>query len=104
MTDSQQDNQELSTKQRLNQETAKISWKELELFFAKGNLLCVSKGEDLVTTAEQIIHNEKDKIENLIKKDKITFATPEWVTQNCQPETQLWAVVVAPYVLCQLRS
>lgn len=89
-------------KHKLNLETAKISWKELELFFAKGNLLVIEPDEDLVEVAELIASNQPDKIEKLILDKKISFVVPDWVRKNCQPTTDLWAVVVAPYVLCQL--
>ena len=93
---------EISLTERLNSETAKISWKELELFFAKGNLICVSKKRDLIEVAEQIIKNEQAEIEELILSKEIEFANPEWVQNNCNDNPSLWAVVVAPYVLCQL--
>ncbi|TQV87483.1 DUF2288 family protein [Aliikangiella coralliicola] len=95
---------ELTTKQKLNLETAQISWKELQLFFAKGNLLRVSEHKDLVEVAEKIASNQQDDVETLILSKEIAFATPQWVKKNCQPTTQLWAVVVAPYVLCQLAT
>ncbi len=87
---------------KLNLETAKISWKELELFFAKGNLLIVEKNQDLITVAKQIASNEASKIENLIIKQEISFATASWVKQYCLDNPELWAVVVAPYVVAQL--
>ncbi len=95
-------NEELPLKQKLNLETAQISWQELELFFAKGCLLQVEKGLDLVTIAEQVASNQKDQIEALILNKKIAFVTAEWAKKNCQPTTQVWAVVIAPYVICQL--
>ena len=93
---------EIPLDQRLNLETAKLNWKELEMFFAKGNLLQIAKGEDLITTAELIASNNQDELEKLILSKKIEFATPEWIRNNCQPSTELWTLVVAPYVLCQL--
>ena len=96
--------QELTLKQKLNLETAQISWKELQLFFAKGNLLRVSENKDLIEVAEKIASNQQDEVETLILSKEIAFITPEWVKKNCEPTTQLWAVVIAPYVLCQLVS
>lgn len=92
---------ELTLKQKLNMETAKLHWKDLQLFFAKGNLLRVEPSEDLLTVAEYIASNNQTQIEQLIAESKIAFATPEWVKNNCKTDTLLWTVVVAPYVLCQ---
>lgn len=93
---------ELTLQQKLSLETAKISWKELELFFAKGSLLQVSPGKDLVKVAEQIALNQAKDIEELILAKDIEFVTSEWAKNNCSNNPSLWAVVVAPYVLCQL--
>ena len=92
---------ELTLTEKLNMETAKISWKELELFFAKGNLLKVSRQQDLVKVAEKVAANQQHEIESLILTRQIEFVTPEWVKKYCIDNPSLWAVVVAPYVLCQ---
>lgn len=95
---------ELTLKQKITLETAKISWKELELFFAKGNLLQVSTNKDLVEVAEQIASNQEQDIEKLILAKDIEFVTPEWAKNNCSNSPTLWAVVVAPYVICQIAK
>jgi len=92
---------EISTKDKLNLETAKIKWKDLELFFAKGSLIRVAAELDLVNTASLIAENDFQEVEGLIANQKIEFVTPSWAQQHCKPETEMWAVVVAPYVLCQ---
>ncbi|MET1253837.1 DUF2288 family protein [Aliikangiella maris] len=94
----------LPLKTKLNLETAKLKWKELELFFAKGNLLVVSTRRDLIEVAAQIAENKKDEIETLILNKDIEFAGPQWVKTNCQNNPDLWTVVVAPYVVCQLTK
>lgn len=94
--------EELTLKQKLNLETAQISWRELELFFAKGNLLCVAQNRDLITVAEQIADNNQAEIEALILAKDIEFVSSEWVKKHCAKNPTLWAVVVAPYVVCQL--
>lgn len=93
---------EIPLEQRFNSETAKISWKELEVFFAKGNLLQIANGEDIISVAQLIVSNAQDDIETLILNKRIEFVTPQWIKQNCQATTELWTLVVAPYVLCQL--
>lgn len=95
---------EIPLKQRLNLETAQISWKELELFFAKGNLLCIDPKIDLINTAELLVANNKEKLEQLIAENQISFVTPQWIKHNCLPTTKLWSVVIAPYVICQLAE
>ncbi len=95
---------ELSTQQKLNLETASIEWKDLQLFFAQGKLLVVEPQSDLVKVASLIADNQLEELENLIKQQRIEFATPDWVRTNCEQTTSLWAVVVSPYVICQLNQ
>jgi hypothetical protein len=94
----------LSIAEKLNLETAVVAWKEIERFFARGNLLQVEPGCDLINVAQAIAENDATKIESLIGQNKIAFATIEWVKAHCQAETQLWTLVVAPYVICQLKQ
>ncbi len=95
---------EISTQQKLNLETASIEWKDLQLFFAQGKLLVVEPNSDLVRVASLIADNELKELESLIEQQKIEFATPDWVKNHCQQSTSLWAVVVSPYVICQLKQ
>ena len=96
--------EELSQKEQLNLETAVIHWKALETFFAQGKLLIVAPSGDLVDTASIIAENSVTKLETLINSQMIEFASPEWVRKHCTDKTDLWAVVVSPYVLAQLQS
>jgi len=97
-------NDSLSTKDKLNLETAKIEWKDLQLFFAQGKLLVVEPSSDLVEVAAIVADNSIEKLENLIAKSQVSFATPSWIKLNCQETTLLWAVVVSPYVIAQLEK
>ncbi len=94
---------QISTNDKLNLETATISWKELELFFAKGKLLVIEETMDLVKVASIIASNDTDALSELIERHSVVFATTDWVKKHCKPETEFWAVVVSPYVIAQLK-
>jgi len=94
--------QQLSIKEQLNLETAEVYWPEIQLFFAQGRLLVVATNLDLVEVASLIADNQADQLKILIDNKQVSFASPEWVKNNCDDSTLLWAVVVAPYVLTQL--
>lgn len=95
---------ELTTKEKLNQETAILTWKELEVFFAQGKLLTVDPSCDLIDVASQISDNDAKQLQHLVDKNLIQFATPNWIKENCNDKTQLWTVVIAPYIITQLHS
>ena len=88
---------------KLNGETAIVAWKEIERFFAKGDLLLIEQGVDLINCAADMSLDNKDEIGRLIKDEKIKAMSLEFVKANCQPETEFWTVVVAPYILAQLK-
>ncbi|MCW8887703.1 MAG: DUF2288 domain-containing protein [Gammaproteobacteria bacterium] len=87
--------------QKLNGETAKLSWKELEPHFARGVVVRVDSSLDLVQVAMSFSRDDRDKVETLMNSGSIATASDSdainWT--ECQPS--FWAVVVAPWVLIQ---
>ncbi len=88
---------------KLNGETAIVAWQEIERFFAKGNLLLVEKGVDLINCAADMSMDNGEEIGKLINEEKIQAMPVDFVKANCKPETEFWTVVVAPYILAQLK-
>lgn len=90
----------LSTK--LNLETAQISWKELEPFFASGKLIAVDSSLDMLLVAEQIVADNSAKIKEWMSAGLVDQVSDQqaliWVDKN----PLLWAVVIKPWVLVQL--
>ncbi len=86
---------------KINNETAKAHWKELEVFFARGQILLVAKGLDLVGVAVDLSLDNKDSIEALLNSNQLIQPTIDWVKDNCNEETDFWTTVVSPYVLIQ---
>ena len=52
-------------------ETASITWKELEPFFAKGALLWVDPSLDLIAAAEAVATDEGEKVAAWLAEDKV---------------------------------
>ena len=97
-------NEDITIQQKLNLETATIEWKDLQVFFAQGKLLIVEAHTDLIEVASLIADNQVSKLEALIESQELAFATPDWIKANCQDDSLLWAVVVSPYVVAQLKA
>jgi len=89
---------------KLNGETAIVAWKEIERFFAKGNLLLIDQSVDLINCAADLSLDNTKEIKPLIDAEKIQRMPIEFVKANCKPETEFWTVVVAPYILSQLKK
>lgn len=88
---------------KLNGETAVVAWKEIERFFAKGSLLLVEQGVDLIQCAADMSMDNGEEVGKLINEEKIQAMPVDFVKANCKPETEFWSVVVAPYILAQLK-
>ena len=92
---------DLELLQKLNLETGKISWPELQRYFARGVLVIVSDGADLVATAKAVSEDDKNYIEELTKNGTLIRAHDEHARRWQQTDPVFWAVVVAPWVLVQ---
>lgn len=86
---------------RLNMETAKIGWSELQRQFAKGVVFKVAAELDLVETAARIIHDEKNTVNDWLNQKKLVQASTEDARRWNETDSDLWAVVVAPWILVQ---
>ncbi len=87
---------------KLSLETALISWRELEVHYARGSVIQVSAELDLVEAGLQLIQDSKTQFEawladNLIHSPETTDAAA-WHAQDAQ----VWALVIAPWVLIQV--
>ena len=86
---------------KLNLETARLAWPELERHFARGVVVKIAPGTDLVDAALQFAENNAAQIEGWLAEGRVAraeFADAEdWHAR--QP--RFWAVVVAPWVLVQ---
>ncbi len=90
-------------KQKIFSETARVSWTELETFYAKGNIIWVSEQLDLIEMALKFAEDDTAAIQNYLVSGDIEKMTPVKATQWHQQQPQLWATVVAPWILVQQR-
>ena len=88
-------------KAKLNLETSQIPWKELQRFFASGLAIQVSSELDLVEVAYQMSIDNKDQIECWLNARQIRQVSDEQALAWYQAETEVWAVVVKPWILVQ---
>lgn len=87
----------------LHAETATIEWKDLERFFARGNLLRVSSDLDLVDTAVEMANDNKPVIEQWVAENRLSGVSNEEAELWSNGNSTLWSVVVLPWILVQQR-
>lgn len=92
---------ELTTSQKLNLETARIGWVELQRVFAMDRLVIVDRGLDLVKIAADFVDDNHDLIEPLLQSGQVRRALTEDARRWQEAQPDFWAVVAAPWVLVQ---
>jgi len=89
---------------KLLAETAKISWTELERFFARGMLLRVARDLDLVTVAVAIAEDDAAQVAQWLSSGLVERTTSDTAADWADRDPELWAVVVSPWVCVQERG
>lgn len=97
------DNQEQAEifRAKINLETSKIAWTELQRFFANGLLVFVSTELDLVDVAFAFSNDDKATVEQWMAQQKLGLVTDEQAKVWLATNEVLWAVVVKPWILVQ---
>jgi len=92
---------EVKVQDLLNAQTGKLSWPELARHFARGVVVRVSAGQDLLKIAESLVGDQSDEIEQLYEQGLLRRALDDDAITWQENSTEFWAVVVAPWVLVQ---
>ena len=86
---------------KINLETARLPWAELERHFAQGTVVYVSEELDLVDVAVRISHDDKAAIAAWMAEGKVGKVTDLQAQTWAQSEALLWTSVVNPFILVQ---
>jgi hypothetical protein len=86
---------------KLNHETARMHWEELQRFFAAGLVVVVDNTLDLIEVAVAFTNDDRPAVEAWMGQQKVAKASDAdaaaWLAQSAQ----LWTVVVRPWILVQ---
>lgn len=82
-------------------ETARLGWKELERHFARGDVIRVAVGTDLIDAALLIAENNAAEAQIWMADARIARAELADAEGWHARQPMFWAVVVAPWVLVQ---
>ncbi|SFH81135.1 hypothetical protein SAMN05216206_0345 [Pseudomonas guineae] len=84
-------------------ETAAITWQELQPTFARGALLLVDAAQDLIAVAQAVAQNDQAKVAAWLAAGQVSRVDDSRAEDLLSRDPELWAVVVAPWVLAQER-
>ena len=91
-------------KAKIIAETARISWIELQRFFAQGKLIKVNSSLDLIEVALALAQNNQAQTTDYMAKNDIEYVNDDDAKRWFENSTTLWASVVKPWVLVQERN
>ena len=89
---------------KLNTETAKADWAELQPFFAKGQLILVDSRLDLTDVAAHIASDDTDSVREWMMSGQLVKLDDDTALDWEQRKPAIWTVVVAPWILVQERG
>lgn len=88
-------------RQKLNTDTAKIKWGALQEHQQIECVIAVSTDLDLIDVACEFTFDNHDQVKAWMAHEKIAKVSDEQALQWKTEDRELWAVVVAPWVLVQ---
>lgn len=86
---------------KLNRETARIPWADLQPHFARGSAVYVAPDLDLIDVAMLFAEDRSEAIHSLMAQQRVVLVTEVQAANWADQERSMWAVVVAPWVLVQ---
>lgn len=89
---------------KINSETARIPWVELQRHFAQGSVVFVSPDLDLIDVAMRISHDDKDSISRWMADGKVGKVTDGQAQAWTEGQALLWTSVVHPFILVQPKK
>jgi hypothetical protein len=86
---------------KINGETSRMAWKELERFFAAGSVIAVDAALDLVEVAYRVATDDKNAVAAWMQAGQVGRVSDQQAAAWFESDAQLWAVVVKPWILVQ---
>ncbi len=86
---------------KLISETGKLEWQELERHFARGAVVAVNPGIDLIDVAICIANDDKAMMAQWVEAGTVRRAESADAEAWVKTQPLFWAVVIAPWVVIQ---
>ena len=86
---------------KINAETAKIFWRELQPNFASGSTIYVASSLDMVEVALEISRNNQTAVKAWMEKGQLGPVSDQQAAAWIESDALVWSVVIKPWVLAQ---
>ena len=88
-------------REKVNLETSRIPWNELQRFFASGSAVFVASSLDLVEVAHQFSIDNKQQVAEWLEAHLVELVSDQQALEWLEVDAEVWAVVVKPWILVQ---
>ncbi len=88
-------------REKVNLETSRIPWNELQRFFASGSAVFVASSLDLVEVAHQFSIDNKELVAEWLEAHLVELVSDQQALEWLEADAEVWAVVVKPWILVQ---
>ena len=89
---------------RLNGETAKIEWHQLQKHYASGSVIAVAAGFDLIKVAIALHQDDTAQIKQWLVEELVVEVSDSQAQRWYDQNTSVWALVIPPFVLVQEKK
>jgi hypothetical protein len=89
---------------RLNGETAKIEWHELQKHYASGSVIAVAAGFDLIKVAIALHQDDSEQVKKWLAEKLVVEVSDSQAQRWYDEKTSVWALVIPPFVLVQEKK
>ena len=86
---------------KINRETGRVKWSELERHFASGSVIWVSEALDLIEVALRVAHDDRESVMRWMNEGSVAKVSDAQAQRWLEADEVLWASVVSPFVLVQ---
>jgi len=86
---------------KINRETGRVKWSELERHFASGSVIWVSEALDLIEVALRVAHDDRESVTRWMNEGSVAKVSDAQAQLWLEADEVLWASVVSPFVLVQ---
>lgn len=101
MTDQHSPEGMVPLKTKLNLETARAPWRELQTFFAQGLVLNIQSDLDLLTVGEQFAADNKALFEEWLASGSVAQVSDTQAMAWHESDASVWTLVIKPWILVQ---
>ena len=86
---------------RLNGETAKIEWHQLQKHYATGSVIAVEPSFDLIKVAIALNQDDTEQVKQWLAEGKVSDVSNQQAQTWYDHNSLVWALVLPPFVLVQ---